>query len=178
MNTSDIKDLLEYKYNNNIIRNNGTIDIQNCHFICDKPYIVSGVSCDFDMQWYVENYVPIIEENQQIEEVVNKIIEDRNTRQAVICMANPKEHKSGGYICTMYMQTFLNDDNHLKWIVNMRSNSVERFPVDYKFQETMFGFVARQLAERLNESIICDPIEWNVGSMHIYEKSFHLLDKK
>ena len=176
MTTLGIRDLLTYKLKSGDIRPNHTVEIQNAHFICDKPYIVDGTKCDVDLTWYEKNYHPLIEKGDQLTEVVNKLVKDPCSRQAVICLASPEDHIDGnpGYICTIYMQVFLNDDT-LKYIVNMRSSDVARFPVDYKWHTTVYCTLAQALANRLKRPIKSAPIEWNAGSLHIYEKDWHLL---
>lgn len=176
LTTSDIKDILAQKLKSGDIRENGTIEIQNAQFVCDKSYIVEGTSCDIDMAWYEQNYHPLIEKGDQLTAVVSKLVDDPCSRQAVICLASPTDHlnESPGYICTIYVQMFLNG-NKLKYIVNMRSNDVARFPVDYEWHEAIYSTVAQALADRLGTTITCQHIEWNVGSLHIYEKDFHLL---
>lgn len=179
MNTSDVRDILQRKLADRDIRPNGTVEIQNAHFICDKSYIIDGLAvADIDLSWYEKNYDPIIDRGDQINNVVDKLVDDPYSRQAVICMASPEDHIDGnpGYICTMYMQALLDGDT-LKYIVNMRSNDVARFPVDYKWQSLIYRRIVDELSAKTGKQVKMLPIEWNAGSLHIYEKDFKYLSK-
>ena len=74
-----------------------------------------------------------------------------------------------GFMCTNAVQYLIRDDK-LHAIVNMRSNDVVYgFKNDYAWQE----YVALQLCDELATQL--GDIVWNVGSLHIYERHFHLI---
>ena len=132
---------------------------------------------------------------EQYKHCLNKLIEDPHTREACMIYNRPsmqEDYKKNGmhdFCCTYAVQCFLNEDEnntlHLKYIVYMRSNdAVFGFDNDALFHQ----YVQKQLAEDLlfnktnilvnnDNPIICDPIIWNAGSLHIYERHFKFLDE-
>ena len=132
---------------------------------------------------------------EQYKHCLNKLLDDPHTREACMIYNRPsmqEDYKKNGmhdFCCTYAVQCFLNEDEnntlHLKYIVYMRSN------------DAVFGFdndalwhmyVQQQLAEDLlfnkinilvntDKPIVCDPIIWNAGSLHIYERHFKYLDE-
>ena len=132
---------------------------------------------------------------EQYKHCLNKLLDDPHTREACMIYNRPsmqedyKKNEMHDFCCTYAVQCFLNEDKdntlHLKYIVYMRSN------------DAVFGFdndalwhmyVQQQLAEDLlfnkinilvntDKPIVCDPIIWNAGSLHIYERHFKYLDE-
>lgn len=122
----------------------------------------------------------------QFKNVVKELKANPNSRRAVMIYTRPKMHKEynkngmSDFICTNTVQYFLRDvpnskkpTKKLVVIVNMRSNDV------------VFGFnndvawqihVAKQVAKKLKVKEDNIEINWNVGSLHVYEKHFNLLE--
>lgn len=163
MKTSDIRKQLSDKYLAGDFRENGTIEIQNAHFEADKDFIVPFFifKSDWSDGWYAKYYTPIVD--KQFDYIVKKLNNNKSDRQAVICMASQNEHESLGYICTIYIQMFINSDK-LDWIVNMRSNDIMRYPHDFRWN--------MQIQKRFCTALNLNPgkIFWNVGSLHCYLK--------
>lgn len=196
-----------------------TIEIQNAHFLCDKPWIVREPNYDYaqrEIEWYLSksrnvNDIPggapkiwkdcadkngminsnygwciFSEENHnQFYNCVESLKKDPMTRQAVMLYTRPsmwEEWNKNGmrdFICTYSVQCFMNKINnewHLKYIVYMRSNdAVFGFNNDCIWHNWVRDFLASEL-ENTYGKIICDPVEWNAGSLHIYERHFKYLE--
>ena len=155
-------------------------------------------ACADELGYINSNYGWMIwskDNGEQYKNCVEKLIADPHTREACMIYNRPsmqQDYNKNGmhdFCCTYAVQCFLNEDEnntlHLKYIVYMRSN------------DAVFGFdndalwhmyVQQQLAEDLlfnkinilvntDKPIICDPIIWNAGSLHIYERHFKYLDE-
>ena len=73
------------------------------------------------------------------------------------------------HMCTTNVQYFIRN-NYLHTLVNMRSNdAVFGYMNDVAWQRS----VSFQLA--LDLDVFVGPIEWNVGSLHIYKRHWHLI---
>ena len=85
------------------------------------------------------------------------------------------------FMCTYSVQCFLNetDDGYsLKYIVYMRSNdAVYGFDNDILWHKFVQERLINDLTAKLNVNIIAEPIEWNAGSLHVYERHFKFLDE-
>lgn len=149
-------------------------------------------ACADELGYINSNYGWMIwstDNGEQYKNCLNKLIKDPHTREACMIYNRPsmqQEYNKNGmhdFCCTYAVQCFLNEDKnnqyHLKYIVYMRSN------------DAVFGFdndalwhmyVQQQLEEDLlinkisDKPIICDPIIWNAGSLHIYERHFKYLE--
>ena len=131
------------------------------------------------------------ENGEQFNHCLEKLIEDPHSREACMIYNRPsmqEDYKKNGmhdFCCTYAVQCFLNEDKydilHLKYIVYMRSNdAVFGFDNDALWHRNVQILLASKLAQdnALNREVVIDPIIWNAGSLHIYERHFNFLDKK
>ena len=81
------------------------------------------------------------------------------------------------FICTNNVQYFIRD-NQLITSVYMRSNdAVFGYNNDLAWQKHVRDNLIDDLEKNTYKKYIPGPIYWNVGSLHIYERHFNLLDK-
>jgi thymidylate synthase len=130
---------------------------------------------------------------EQYKHCLQKLIEDPHTREACMIYNRPsmqEEYKKNGmhdFCCTYAVQCFLNEDEsgryHLKYIVYMRSNdavfgfdndALWHMHVQERLSRDLFGNLPVMIG--IPGPIICDPIVWNAGSLHIYERHFKFLE--
>lgn len=127
-------------------------------------------------------YLIFSDENyEQYNNVLAKLVEDNETRQAVMIYTRPTMHfdwmRDGmsDFICTNAVSYFLRN-GELEVVVQMRSNDVVfGYRNDYAWQR----FVQQQLVNDLNSfGIHCKPgkMVWNAASLHVYERHYKLLD--
>jgi thymidylate synthase len=86
------------------------------------------------------------------------------------------------FCCTYAVQCFLNpkpnNEYYLKYIVYMRSNdAVFGFNNDHYWHKTIQQTLVEDLRAEGEIECIASPIEWNAGSLHVYERHFNLLDE-
>lgn len=133
------------------------------------------------MIWSKDNY-------SQYEYCLNKLIKDPHTREACMIYQRPSmqiEYNKDGmhdFCCTWSVQCFINEDKngkkHLKYIVNMRSNdAIFGYCNDIIWHKYVQTELANDLSLYFKEEIICDTIEWNAGSLHVYERHFKYLEE-
>ena len=131
--------------------------------------------------WSEDNY-------NQFENACNKLINDLHTRESVMIYTRPsiqKEYNKDGmhdFICTNYTQHFINADKEgnftLKYIVYQRScDSVFGFDNDILWHQYVQNAMIDYIAENTDNIIKLkpEPIECNMGSLHIYERHFKYL---
>lgn len=119
------------------------------------------VNSNYGFQW-----------KNQIRQVIEKIKKDRDTRQAVINLYHDDYSLYYGKdnVCTPSFQFFLREDL-LYLIVNARSRDIVRGECIDQFTFTLLQeLVANELGVDLGWYQV------NVGSLHIYEEHFDLLD--
>jgi Straboviridae dCMP hydroxymethylase len=108
--------------------------------------------------------------------VYRELNADRNSRRAVMIYTRPSMHvdqRADGmqdFACTSTVQYLIRDEK-LHAIVTMRSNDVV---FGYKNDRAWQDHVLRQLADDVG----IDPgdIIWQAGSLHVYERHFHLIE--
>lgn len=122
------------------------------------------------------------ENHEQYNNCFNALAHDRNTRQAVMIYTRPEMHYEAtdngrkDFTCTNVVQYFING-RWLDAVVQMRSNDVVfGYTNDYAWQK----HVLSELTDNLNEDFYGDlevgSIRWQVGSLHVYERHFNLLE--
>lgn len=163
----------EFKYDQRT--NQKFIEIVNASFIAKSGYIVyHNHITPPTLQWYEDNYMPLVD--SQIDEIVDIIKKDPDTRQAYIVMIDPKKFRSGDKICTIGMQAiYQKDESKLDYIVYMRSNNVCEYSQDYSWQFFIWCEIANKLGTAINKEIHLGNMYWNAGSLHIYEEDFDFL---
>lgn len=131
------------------------------------------------------------ENGNQYKNCLNTLIKDNHSRQAVMLYIRPSMYKDAfendrhDFMCTYSVQCFLNDISDdtfsLKYIVYMRSNDcVFGYCNDVLFHRYVQEKLAKDLQDKLSTKdkkyrVICEPIEWNAGSLHVYERHFKYL---
>jgi len=110
--------------------------------------------------------------------VLDELSLNPNSRRAVMLYTRPTMHedynKNGmsDFMCTNAVQYMIRGDVLLV-IVQMRSNDVVfGYRNDFAWQD----YVAKQLQTQLN--LNSRRITWQCGSLHVYERHFHLLEKE
>lgn len=112
---------------------------------------------------------PLINFNQW--ENVKRILKDDNdSRQAIIHLHTPNDKKIKDEVCTLSLQ-FLIRDNKLNMITTMRSNDIY---IGFTYDVFIFTLMQEILANELGVEL--GKYYHNVGSMHIYEDQFYLLE--
>jgi thymidylate synthase len=179
LNEKDIKKILIDKFNNKEFKfdkrtNQFFIEIINANFTSDTGFIVYHDHDVTDEQWYIDNYEPLL--GNQIDNVIEAIKNDPDTRQAYIGMLCPDKYNNGDKICTIGMQVIYNKfDKRVNYIVYMRSNNVCEYTQDSLWQCKIFTIIINRLISELDKDIKPGYLYWNVGSLHIYEEDFKYL---
>ena len=116
------------------------------------------------------------ENGRQYDNVLTELREKPTSRRACMIYTRPtiwKEFNRDGmsdFICTNAVQFFIRD-NKLSTVVQMRSNDVVfGYRNDFAWQK----YVQVKLAQELG--IDPGPMIWHAGSLHVYERHFHLVD--
>lgn len=119
------------------------------------------------------------ENGEQFNNVYNELNNFPDSRRAVMIYTRPtmhyEAHANGmnDFTCTNAVQYFING----KWldvVVQMRSNdAVFGFNNDYAWQR----HVQTKLRDALGTHLELGPIRWQVGSLHLYERHYPLLEK-
>lgn len=114
-------------------------------------------------------YGPMIE--SQTNFVVNTLINDIDSRQAVLTIWTPNPSKSKDHRCTISMQFFVRDDT-VQMMVYMRSSDVWLgLPYDM-FNFSMVALkISNLLTHNLNRPIVIGKAKMFVGSQHLYESN-------
>lgn len=116
------------------------------------------------------------ENYKQYDNVLKELKANPFSRRAIMIYTRPSMHEEYGmdgmsdFICTNTVQ-YLVRDGSLHAIVNMRSNdAIYGYKGDYAWQEEVLIRLATDLG------IPPGDIWWSVGSMHIYEKHWNLIE--
>lgn len=123
-----------------------------------------------------------VENGSQYSHVLETLKKDENSRQAEFIYTRPNIHtdwnKDGrhDFICTNTVQIFIRD-NRLHYKIDQRSlDTITGLKADWYWHEFVYKKLLHDLQEtypNLKPGIVL----WNVGSCHIYERSFKILDK-
>lgn len=128
-------------------------------------------------------YEKLHDNKSQIEYAVEKLISDKFTRQSIIIYTrsslhweyNDNIHANNDFTCTTHTQHFINNNDELIYIVNMRSNDVIfGLQNDYSWHRYVYYNMFKRLKEQY-KNLKVGKIYWNVGSMHLYDIHFDLL---
>lgn len=102
-----------------------------------------------------------------------------DSRRACMIYTRPEmwsdytHNKCNDFMCTHAVNYYVRD-NRLHVVVQMRSNDAwAGYRNDYAWQRT----VQQRLCADLGQHIIPGDITWQVGSLHLYEGQFYLLEK-
>lgn len=116
------------------------------------------------------------ENGRQYDNVLAELKEKPTSRRACMIYTRPsiwKEFNRDGmsdFICTNAVQ-FLIRDEKLSTVVQMRSNDVV---FGYRNDVAWQKYVQVKLAADLGIEV--GPVIWHAGSLHVYERHFHLVD--
>lgn len=184
LKTKDIRDLLLDELKNNNIKDTGYdcfngryyVEVRNALFEVDNDKIFNTIPPLERMipEWYEKNYDPILERNNQFIKCIKKLIDNPNSRQAVIIMGDVNEYDYPAFICTMYMHMFLikqeNDHYILEYVVHMRSNDVIEFDTDLIWHKK----IIKKILNVLEKFYIIDDVKiyWNADTIHLYSEFF------
>lgn len=126
------------------------------------------------------------ENGSQYQNCKRALIDDPTTRQALMIYNRPTMHNDCShnhmhdFTCCLGVQYFLNPIENgysLKCIVKFRSNdAVFGYNSDYIWMKYVQDKLAKELAEALEVEVICEPIVWEAGSLHVYERHFKFLE--
>ena len=166
-----------------------TLELQCVQFECDDTYIIPNfASAEYDDKWYLNYYEPRIMSNHiieakthrfisQYEYVISKLTSDECTRQAMLIMTSESEYSRDGLMMCLVSMQYLLDGDELKTFITMRSSDIYRFHQDLIWQLKIRDKIAADISAKLNKNITCANIVWNVGSLHLYERYWNLLQK-
>lgn len=110
---------------------------------------------------------------QQKDWIIQKLNEDRNTRQAVMLIWKRKPKPSRDIPCTCMLQ-FVIRDNKLHVLVTMRSSDVG---IGLPYDMLTFTCMAAEIASSLQESTELGYCYITAGSRHIYENQMSQLSE-
>ena len=157
------------------------VELRNVCFKVDKPYIFEELKKydRIDPIWYDENYSPKIKD--QIGYVVSRILDNPETRQAVLVMSDENGINTDN-ICTMYMHIMLDkvDDEtyDMDYIVHMRSSDAIEFGNDMEWHNKV-AFIIKYMLQsygmKINDKV---RFIWNADTFHVYDHCYNeILDK-
>ena len=144
-----------------------------------EEQVLSDNIKDTGYEWYVENYEPRLK--NQFENLINRIIENPNTRQGILVLAQPDELETPGFICTIYMHIFFDKTNEneydVEYSVHMRSNDSIDFVTDVQWHNKIFSKIIDDIEKRTNWKLNKKNIIWNVDSIQLYSQYFDKIKK-
>lgn len=121
------------------------------------------------------------ENNDQFYHVVTELEDRPDSRRATMIYTRPTmwgDHNKNGrsdFMCTNDVQYMIRNDK-VHAIVQMRSNDVVfGYRNDYAWQDYVLDRVIAELQNR-GKFYGKGNIFWNVGSLHVYERHFYLID--
>lgn len=121
------------------------------------------------------------ENNDQFYHAVTELEDRPDSRRAVMIYTRPTmwgDHNFNGrsdFMCTNAVQ-YLIRENKVHAVVQMRSNDVVfGYRNDYAWQSFVLDAVIKELKRR-GKPYDRGNIHWNVGSLHVYERHFYLVD--
>ena len=118
---------------------------------------------------------------KQFESCIQKLIEDKSSRQAVMIYMRPSMHIDAhdegmsDFMCTYAAQILIREDL-VHYIVNMRSNDAV---FGYKNDRYWHNMIFKLAMERLEEHyrVKRGDMFWNAGSLHVYPRHFNLVEE-
>lgn len=122
------------------------------------------------------------ENHNQYAFCATELIEKPDSRRAIMIYTRPSMqvdfNRDGmsDFMCTNTVQ-YLIRDNQIHAVVNMRSNDVVfGFRNDYAWQKYVLNCLVDYVNAGRGENYTPGTIIWNVGSLHVYERHFYLVD--
>lgn len=123
------------------------------------------------------NYGSLIFNKEQFGWVIDSLVADKNSRQAIMFFNQPKFQFEGNkdFVCTMYANFFIRD-NKLNMKVQMRSNDIF---YGLTFDAPFFSFLLQSVHIKLMETYpdleLGDYYHFT-DNLHFYERHFSLAD--
>lgn len=116
--------------------------------------------------------------NDQLEWVIDSLKKDKNSRQAIAFLNQPKFQFEGNkdFVCTMYLNFFIRN-NELNMKVQMRSNDIF---YGLTFDAPFFSFVYQHVLIELQSEypgLSIGTYYHCADNIHFYERHFELADK-
>ena len=123
------------------------------------------------------NYGALVLNTEQIGWVVDSLLADNNSRQAIMFFNNPKFQFEGNkdFVCTMYANFFIRD-NKLNMKVQMRSNDIF---YGLTFDAPFFAFLLQSIHIKLIETypdLQLGEYFHFADNLHFYERHFELAE--
>lgn len=124
------------------------------------------------------NYGSLVLNNQQIGWVVNSLIKDKDSRQAIMFFNNPEFQVEGNkdFVCTLYANFFIRN-NTLFMKVQMRSNDIF---FGLTFDAPFFSFLHQSIYKILLKTYPDLKLGYyfhHVDNIHFYERHFNLVNQ-
>jgi len=126
------------------------------------------------------NYGALVFNEEQLGWVVDSLLADKNTRQAIMFFNQPKFqfHGNKDFVCTMYANFFVRN-NKLNMKIQMRSNDIF---YGLTFDAPFFSFLMQTVYLILKKHEIYKTLELGTyyhfaDNIHFYERHFELADK-
>lgn len=183
LNNNDVRSLLIQEVCGHNIKDCGYdcmngrryVEIRNVVFECTEDCIFRNIGKlpYLEDDWYEKNYDPILLKDNQLQKCIDKLIENPNTRQAVIIMSSTDNLQ-----CTMYIHVSLIKKGvntyELEYSVHMRSNDSVEFRSDYQWHINLYNniYYALKTALTCNIILVKKNIIWCVDSLQLYEQYF------
>lgn len=152
-------------------------------------WIVSGSNRLSDIRHYMESYKNFSDDQQflrgaygpkvvdQLPYVVDALIADHDSRQAVMTIWRERPGAGKDIPCTVAAQFFIRD-NRLSMIATMRSNDVV---LGFTYDVFTFSMIAKAVQLLINErgdyKVGLGFLQVNPGSLHLYETHYEKVDK-
>jgi len=119
----------------------------------------------------------------QYENVLCELLKNHESRRATMIYTRPSmwtDYNKNGrsdFMCTNVVQYMIRYGK-LEAVVQMRSNDVVfGYKNDYAWQKHVLDTLATDLSEAEGGiDVVPGTIYWNVGSLHVYERHFNLID--
>ena len=149
----------------------------------EAAWIISGSNRLEDIEPYMKKYADFSDDGvflrgaygpkvvDQLSYVVDTIVKDNDTRQAVINIWRERPGASKDIPCTLSMQ-FLLRDGKLNMVTTMRSNDIV---LGFTYDVFTFSMVAKSVQLLLKQrGIKCElgDLYVNAGSLHLYETHY------
>jgi thymidylate synthase len=126
------------------------------------------------------NYGALVINDEQIGWVIDSLLADDNSRQAIMFFNQPKFQFKGNkdFVCTMYANFFIRD-NKLNMKIQMRSNDVF---YGLTFDAPFFSFLMQSVYLILKKNEKYESLELGdyhhfADNLHFYERHFELAEK-
>ena len=158
------------------------VELRNVTFECDKNFIIDAPEYEnlSSLLWYAQNYEPLI--MHQVPNVINKLVADIDTRQAILQFYDADENTGNDMICTMYVSLRLDKTDGspyiLTYTVHMRSSDVREFRSDLRWHKQVANSIIKELSHKFGQDVWLKPIVWYADSLQCWDKDWEFLKKK